>query len=208
MKILCISTFLAAGLLGACSDQGPDSTGKGLIERAGTAAGKAVDRTAEVAVRETGNAILHSKVRLALLDALGTDALRMEIDVSEGHVSLSGTVRQPASRDQAGDVARKVGGVKDVKTDLSLVTEGSDDVAPVDRLAKDVADQKLAAKVRLKLLDDIGAPALGVSVKAVDNTVTLSGDMDDAKLKTRAAATAEGTEGVSRVINDIETRSK
>jgi len=68
--------------------------------------------------------ILHSKVRLALLDALGTDALRMQIDVDDGNVSLAGNVRARASRDLAGEVARRVGGVKVVRTDLHVAAEG------------------------------------------------------------------------------------
>jgi hyperosmotically inducible periplasmic protein len=208
MKILCVSTLVIAGLSGACADQGPDSSGKGPIERAGTAAGKAVDQTVQATVLETGNAILHSKVRLALLDALGTDALRMEIDVNDGNVSLAGKVREPASRDRAGEVARNVGGVKEVKTDLSLVMQGSDDVAPADKLSKEVADQKIEAKVRLKLLDEVGAAALKVNVKAADGTVTLSGNLDQRDLRDQAEAAAKATDGVSRVINNIETKTK
>jgi len=203
MKNLCVSTLLLAGLLAAC-DKKQDSTSEGPIERAG----KAVDRTAQAAVSETGNAILHSKVRLALLDALGTDALRMEIDVDDGNVSLAGKVREPSSRDRAAEVARKVGGVKNVKTDLGLVMEGSDDVAPLDKLGKDLADRKLEAKVQLKLLEEFGAPALKVGVAAVDGAVTLSGDMDNRDLRARAETTVKGTEGVSRVINNIASVSK
>lgn len=208
MKILSVSTLLVAGLFAGCSDQGPASSGEGPIQRAGNAAGKAVDRTVQATVRETGNAILHSKVRLALLEALGTDALRMEIDVNEGNVSLAGNVREPASRDRAADVVRKVGGVKDVKTDLRLVMAGTDDVPPMDKLGKEVADQKLEAKVRLALLEEIGAAALKVSIKAADGTVTLSGNLDERDLRDRAEKTAKGTEGVNRVVDDIGIQSK
>src|SRR5512134_1736142 len=170
MKNLYVSALMLAGLLAAC-DKGPDASVEGPIERAG----KAVDRTTQAAVRETGNAVLHSKVRLALLDALGSDALRMEIDVDEGNVSLAGKVREPGSRDRAAEIVRKVAGVKDVKTDLALAPEGSDDVAPIDKLGRDVADRKLEAKVQLKLLEEIGAPALKVGIHAADGIVTLSG---------------------------------
>lgn len=208
MKTLCVSTLVIAGLFAACSDQGPDSSGKGPIERAGNAAGKALDQTVHATVRETGNAILHSKVRLALLDVLGTDALRMEIDVNDGNVSLAGKVREPASRDRAGEVARMVVGVKEVKTDLSLVPQGSDDVVPMDKLGKEVADRKIEARVRLRLLDEIGAGALQVNIKAADGTVTLSGNVDGRDLREEAEGAAKGTEGVNRVINDIETKAK
>ena len=143
-----------------------------------------------------GNAILHSKVRLALLDALGTDALRMEIDVDQGSVSLKGQVRAPGSRELAGEVARKVGGVKSVTEDLRVVTEGSDDAEPLDRAGK-VADRKLEAKVQLKLLEEIGAPALTVGIDAADGVVTLSGRPGDRDLLARAEETAMSVGGVS-----------
>jgi len=152
-----------------------------------------------------GNAILHSKVRLALLDALGTDALRMEIDVDDGNVSLAGKVRARASLELAADVARKVGGVKAVKDDLRVVTEGSDDTEPLDKAGKDVADRKLEAKVQLKLLEEFGAPALKVGVAAADGAVTLSGNPDDRDLLARAEAIAKSTPGADRIINDIGT---
>lgn len=203
-----VLTLLVAGLLAACSDQKPGSPAEGPVERAGSEAGKAIDRTVQAAVRETGNAVLHSKVRVALLDALGTDALRMEIDVNEGNVSLAGKVRDAASRDRAGDVVRKVTGVKDVTVDLQLMAQGSDDVVPPDELAGAVADRKLEAKVRLQLLEEIGAAALKLGIEVEDGAVTLSGRLDEAGLRNRAEEAAKGIDGVDRVINDIGIEGK
>lgn len=200
-----LATLVVVGLLAACSDQESAPPGEGPVERAASAAGKAVDRTVQAAVRETGNAVLHSKVRVALLDALGTDALRMEIDVNDGTVSLAGEVRDAASRDRAPEVVREVTGVKDVKTDLKILAKGSDDVAPEDQLARELADRKIEAKVRLQILEEIGAAALKLTVEARDGVVTLSGDLDDRDLRDRAEKVAEGVDGVSRVVNDIRT---
>jgi hyperosmotically inducible protein len=190
-------------MLAACSDKSPDSQGEGPLERAG----KAVDRTAQAAVRETRNGILHSRVRLALLEALGTDALRLEIDVDEGDVSLSGGVREPTSRDRAGELARKVEGVKSVRTSLHLAAGGSDDAEPQNDTGKEVADRMLEAKVRLKLLDTIGAPALEVGIAADNGTVTFSGALADPTLRARIASTAKDIDGVARVVNEIDMKS-
>ena len=49
-----------------------------------------------------GGTILRSRVRLALSDALGSDAARMGIDVAGGTVSFAGDVRAPGRRELAG----------------------------------------------------------------------------------------------------------
>jgi len=144
-----------------------------------------------------GDAILHSKVRLALLEALGTDAARMEIDVAGGTVSLAGNVRAPDSRELAGDIVRSVGGVTDVRTDLQLVMVGSDDAGPLDEGGKEVSDRKLEATVRLKLLEELGAPALRIGIHAADGTVTLSGRPGDRDLLARAEEAAMSLGGVN-----------
>jgi osmotically-inducible protein OsmY len=203
MKTACVSTVLILGICAACSEQEPNSQGEGPMERAG----KAVDRTADTAARETRNGILHSKVRLALLEALGTDALRLEIDVDEGNVSLSGNVREPNSRDQARELALKVDGVNDVQADIHLVAAGSDDVEPSKDMDEKISDRMLEAKVRLKLLGAIGAPALKIGIAADDGAITLSGSVADPKLRAQISKTAKDTEGVSRVIDAIDTNS-
>jgi osmotically-inducible protein OsmY len=202
MKNLFVSTLLLTGLLAACDQK--DLTGEGPMERAG----KAVDRTTHAAIRETGNAVLHSKVRVALLEALGADALRMQIDVDDGNVSLSGRVREPGSRERAAAVAGEVGGVQSVKADIGLIADGSGDVPPADKLGKELADRTLEAKVQLRLFGEFDAQVLRVTVAALNGAVTLSGDMDNKDLRARAEETVRTTEGVSQVINHIAIKSR
>ena len=149
-----------------------------------------------------GNAILHTKVRLALLDALGSDALRMEIDVDDGNVTLAGRVRARASGERAGDVARAVGGVKNVRTNIHIVTETPAGTGPLDAVSKEVADRMLEAKVRLRLLEEIGSPALNVRIEATDGTVAILGDADERDLLARAERAAKSIGGVNLVVHE------
>jgi hyperosmotically inducible protein len=60
------------------------------------------------------------KTRSALYDAEDVRELTIDVDVENGVVTLSGTVRNAAQKEKAGQVARGVGGVKDVRNNLTV----------------------------------------------------------------------------------------
>lgn len=78
-----------------------------------TACGKAVSATID-------DAQVTTRVKTALLNAPEVDAKRIEVDTVQGIVTLSGGVRSEAERDQAVAVARRIGGVKDVRSTLQI----------------------------------------------------------------------------------------
>ena len=78
-----------------------------------TACGKSVSATID-------DAQVTTRVKTALLNAPDVDAKRIEVDTVQGVVTLSGGVRSEAERDQAVAVARRIGGVKDVKSTLQI----------------------------------------------------------------------------------------
>jgi len=203
MKTAYVLTLWILGMFAACSEKESNSPGEGPMERAG----KAVDRTAQTAMQDTRNGILHSKVRLALLEALGTDALRLEIDVAAGAVSLSGNVREPSSQEQARALTLEVEGVKTVTTDIHVLPADSDDEDSSKDMGEKISDRMLEAKVRLKLLGAVGAPALKIGIAADDGAITLSGTSADPKVQAQITAAAKDTEGVNRVIDAINAKS-
>jgi hyperosmotically inducible protein len=73
-------------------------------------AAKAVDK----AEKEVGDAVLESRVKLNLLDKIGLQAMKLEIEASGGVVSLRGTVASGEHRDIALRTARRTKGVKKV----------------------------------------------------------------------------------------------
>lgn len=66
------------------------------------------------------DAQLTTRVKTALLNAPDVDAKRIEVDTVQGVVTLSGGVRNEAERDQAVAVARRISGVRDVKSTLQI----------------------------------------------------------------------------------------
>lgn len=78
--------------------------------------GKTITHQAKPA---TDDLSITTRVKTALLndpDIVG----KIDVDTANGVVTLSGTVKSPAERDKAVALARKVGGVSDVKSSLQV----------------------------------------------------------------------------------------
>jgi len=78
-----------------------------------TACGKTVGETID-------DATVTTRVKTALLNDPDVGGLRIDVDTFKGVVTLSGAVRSTAERDKAIALARRIGGVKDVKTTLQI----------------------------------------------------------------------------------------
>lgn len=77
------------------------------------ACGKTVGETID-------DATITTRVKTAMLNDPAVGGLRIDVDTFKGVVTLSGAVKSAAERDKAIAVARKIGGVKDVKSTLQI----------------------------------------------------------------------------------------
>jgi hyperosmotically inducible protein len=82
------------------------------------ACGKSVSETID-------DASITTRVKTALLNDLAVGVQRIDVDTFKGVVTLSGVVDGAAERDKAIEIAKKVEGVRDVKSSLQLKQEGS-----------------------------------------------------------------------------------
>ena len=78
-----------------------------------TACGKSVDETVD-------DATITTRVKTSLLNDPDIATLRIDVDTFKGVVTLSGAVKSAAERDKAIALARKIGGVTDVKSTLQI----------------------------------------------------------------------------------------
>ena len=78
-----------------------------------TACGKTVGETID-------DPTITTQVKTSLLNDSEVGGLRIDVDTFKGIVTLSGAVKTPAERDKAIALARKVNGVKDVKSTLQI----------------------------------------------------------------------------------------
>lgn len=81
---------------------------------------------------------------------------------------------------------------------------------PVERTASNagraIDDSVLTAKVKSALIADSETKAHQINVETFQGTVQLSGFVDDAKVRQRAAQVAGNVEGVRDVQNKLEVR--
>ena len=78
-----------------------------------SACGKSVSETVD-------DGTITAQVKTSLVNDPEVGGLRIDVDTFKGVVTLSGAVKTPAERDKAVTLARKVGGVTDVKSTLQI----------------------------------------------------------------------------------------
>jgi osmotically-inducible protein OsmY len=78
-----------------------------------TACGKSVGETVD-------DATITARVKTSLLSDPEVAGLKIDVDTFKGVVTLSGAVKTAAERDKAIALARKIGGVTDVKSTLQI----------------------------------------------------------------------------------------
>jgi hyperosmotically inducible protein len=78
-----------------------------------TACGKTVGETID-------DATITTRVKTSLLNDPDVGGMRIDVDTTVGVVTLSGIVRSRAEEQKAVELARKVPGVKDVKSTLQV----------------------------------------------------------------------------------------
>jgi osmotically-inducible protein OsmY len=78
-----------------------------------TACGKSVGETID-------DATITTRVKTSLLNDPDVGGMRIDVDTFKGVVTLSGAVKTAAERDKAVGLARKINGVKDVKSTLQI----------------------------------------------------------------------------------------
>ena len=171
--------------------------------------GAALDRVYADVRGEVAEATLWTKVRLALLESLKTDALGISIVVRGNQVTLGGQVGTRVSRERAGELARTVVGVGEVVNRVQIGPQAEPEQAPLTRaLAKaerDVSDGVVAAHVKARLLEELGRIGFAIEVDVVDGVVTLSGTVPDVARQRLALDLARQTTGVRKVLNLLRT---
>jgi osmotically-inducible protein OsmY len=134
------------------------------------------------------------KVKLALMTAKDVPAMSIDVDTVHDVVTLSGKVADEAEKTRAGEAARGVEGVKEVKNILQIVPESRMKV--VEKADADIKDAVSKAIAADKTLD-------GISVKSVDKGVVLLAGKATTANALKAVRAARGTPGVRQVSSEI-----
>ncbi|MBF0479177.1 MAG: BON domain-containing protein [Candidatus Omnitrophica bacterium] len=149
---------------------------------------------------ENSDGWIGMKVKAVLLFHPHVNAFKTEVDVKEGVVTLKGEALSQAQKDLAGEYAKDVKGVKEVKNEMSI--------APMPKESKEalgdkIDDASITAQVKMAFLMHHSTSAFKTGVETKDGIVTLSGEAVNAAGKEMAAKVAEDVKGVVTVINNM-----
>jgi osmotically-inducible protein OsmY len=156
------------------------------------------------------DAVTHVKVRVALLEKLGADALHVDVDANGNNVVLSGIVNKKSTEELAKEVALSVEGVRHVDDHITLKAEGNPETPvgnAVGHVESEVKDAILEGRVKGHLLDDVGENAMKIEVEASNGVVSLRGTVSSSSVQKAALQAARSTEGVTKVVDLLRTAS-
>ncbi len=123
---------------------------------------------------------------------------RINLQVQEGRVLLSGRVVDPQTRVDAVRLAWQVDGVKEVINEIEI----DDDTTLTDR----VRDTKIGIEMRNKLRFDKDVSSLNYSVEVVNQQIYLLGVAQDQAELDRVMAHARDVRYVRRVVNYVRIK--
>lgn len=145
------------------------------------------------------DAWITTKAKLALITSDDVSARNVNVDTTNGQVTLHGKVSSAAEKAEAERLAKGIEGVKSVRNMLQVVTE------PRAESVK-VADEDLKARVEKALAADATLKDSDVSVASVnDGVVLLKGDAKTIGDHLRAVETTARVPGVRRVASEIRS---
>jgi osmotically-inducible protein OsmY len=145
------------------------------------------------------------KVKLVLLEKLGADSLHVEVDSDAGAVTLQGTVDKRETRELAETITKSVEGVKSVRNEVRLaasVANPSKASVAAGEAEAEVKDAVLSTKIRLALVEKLGADGFKIGTEVADGVVSLTFAQDFAAARRREATeVVQGVDGVSKVVS-------
>jgi osmotically-inducible protein OsmY len=146
----------------------------------------------------------------------------IDVDTSNGVVTLSGQVYSETERTEAVARARETDGVANVVDKLTLVPGGPPAAAAgrdtartewekgkaqanaaLDRVGEEISDGWLTTKIQSKFYLDDAVKGLDIDVSTEDGVVTLSGTVTSPMERMRAIELATRTEGVKKVVDRL-----
>jgi len=148
------------------------------------------------------DAWITTKAKLALITSDKVSARDVNVDTTNGQITLHGKVRSAAEKAEAEHLVKKLDGVKGVRNMLQVVSEPRAEAVKVaDNDLKDRVDKALRADDTLKDSD--------IKVASVnDGVVLLKGEAKTIGDHLRAVETTARVPGVRRVASEIESNDK
>ncbi|NQV22724.1 MAG: BON domain-containing protein [Rhodopirellula sp.] len=177
----------------ACTQDAATSPGKPAASTASSdtkAAAVKQPVITEQELKEVSDRLILLAVQDEMLRSEAIDGHRIDVDVDDGIVTLSGLVNNILTKQIAVGLAERIRGTVSVIDEIEINVKRRDDAA-------------LQSDVQAAVQHDPATRHLKVDVKAESGTVTLSGSVPTTGEKTLAGEVAMGVKGVEELENDL-----
>jgi osmotically-inducible protein OsmY len=148
------------------------------------------------------------QVKTSLLYNRNVSGINTQVFVTDGIVTLKGEAENQAQKDLAGEYAKDINGVKDVKNEMTIAKISNE---PKKTMGEKIDDASITAQIKMLLLTHRSTNAFKTGVTTDNGVVTLSGNTSSAAGKDMVAKVANDVNGVIQVINNmtiVESLSK
>ena len=154
---------------------------------------------------ELKDAWIDGKIETAFVLNRHLNPFTIDTSVKNGVAYLEGTVESDIDRDLAGQIAKSVDGVVDVKNRLEVGTEKESEIEQASEdFLQAFDDATTTAVVKSKLLANGNTKGLQINVDTNNHVVTLRGKVESDQVRDLAEALAQNTDGVAGVENKLE----
>jgi len=149
---------------------------------------------------ENSDGWIGTKVKAALLFHRNVNAFKTEVGVKDGCVTLKGEALSEAQKDLAGEYAKDVNGVKEVRNEMTVVKVVEN---KGQTFGEKIDDASISAQVKLALMYHRSTSALNTSVGTLDGVVTIGGIAKNNAEKTLVSKLVNDVKGVTSVVNNM-----
>lgn len=165
--------------------------------------GAAVTGAALSQERSVGSALsdfnIQARIEKRLLEHSGDIFKKVDTEVVEGRVLLTGRVETPEQRIDAAAIAWTTEGVREVINELEIGESGG--------LAAYSRDTWISTKIEMRLLADAGVEQENYNIETVNRTVYIFGIAQDQGELDRVVVHCRGVKGVRRVVSHVRMKN-
>ena len=141
-----------------------------------------------------------TQIKYSLLYNRHVSGLNTQVNVKDGIVTLKGEAANQGQKELAGEYAKDVKGVKNVKNEMSIAKIPAE---AKQTMGEKIDDASITAQVKVAYLFHHSTSAFKTGVSTSEGVVTLTGIANSAAGKDMAAKVANDVNGVISVVNNM-----
>ena len=149
---------------------------------------------------ENSDGWISLQVKYSLLYNRHVSGINTQVFVTDGIVTLKGEAGSQAQKDLAGEYAKDVKGVQDVKNEMTIAKIPSESK---QTMGEKIDDASITAQVKAALLFHHSTSAFKTGVETNNGVVTLSGKVSSGAGKDMVTKVAGDVNGVTSVVNNM-----